>query len=675
MSLIKENISEYVDGINSLPDIKGGQILYQRTGRGINLKDGAAVDKHINNIRKSGLSREFGGDNGEAYGEGLYTSLRLSDCVNNSSGYGDIILKLWVPGFERCLIDMGCRYYGQDLAVIVHGHDAPMYKQVQKLFNPNDAAKFSKVTDIRPFIPKAAQGVLQENDIDGIIYQWFRTHDNLGHWVCVWKDYKRIFPLAYSVDYGRTFHTLGNEDTLSVSLKSWEPQRVLGKDFTHYTAIDGDAPANLRAEEGGYFLVKDKRNGLCNYINCQTRKPVSKVWFDLASAIKNGCSTVDMNGRSFLYDVNDNMLYDDDWAWECNEPLGTPEEVKMKMNESTKLVFGNLLNEVLNEYIPGANRDTIHDRNQNGLITFYRLSLPNQVQSIATNGFTKEFRGTGNDNTDWLGSGTYGCLDPHWRTGNYGSILWAYGTPAQLVRDTYISPDPHLARRYGIQGSFEEQLERFFPDLAPKWKEKGIWGRIITPGHSGSGTIKKLNAIAFHGDGGRSDHFYHSHGVNGIIYHGSIDGDAVLTFDDSTIIPLAWRDNSKRGSEWHQIEICDTLWDRTFNGYDPLAFLKGTYKDYAVNPNDIMANYRVINGYMKVCNKTNGKYNYIKAPEGGRNFTSPIWFDFASDVDRNGIASVEINNEQYIYTPQDGNLYHDMDALDWEEPSGNVHNF
>lgn len=652
MDFLKEDISEYIEGINSLNDLvnrPGSKYLYHRT------------TADLDNVRDTGMSREF--QNLQAFGYGLYTSLRLQDCISNR-GYGPKIIKLWVPGFDRCIIDRGCGVYGHDLAEMIHGRDASVRDQIRKLFKPEYANKLSNINSVRGSVltTHEIEPILQENDIDGIIYDW-----GGGHWVCVWKDYKKAFPLAVSLDDGRSFKPLGNETTIKNVLNTWEPNRIFGVDLSKYN------DAEMARCQNGYFVLSRKNDGKYNYFNPEIgKKPLSSVWFDLASpADENGVGTVKFNGQKFWYYIADDEVYeidggDTEEALMMNDPIGHSADLPKLVMEDVKPVFGNLLTEALDEYVPNVSRDSLDNRNGN-LTYFYRLSLPNQIKSIAANGFTKEFRGSGNDNTDWLGSGTYGIVFPTNRTsGSYGSILWKYATPTELVRNTYISPDPYLARKFGIQGSFAEQLERFFPDLVPIWKQKGKWHQIITPAHSGSGTIKKLNAIAFNGDGGRSDYVYHSHGINGIIYHGNIDGDAVLTFDDSTIVPVAWRDNSKPHDSWHSVEITDTLWDRTYNGFDPLPFLKGTYKDYSDNPNDISQNYRVVNGYMLVCRKDNHKYNYVKAPEGGRNFASSVWFDLASPVDENGMGTVKFNGQKFWYYAPEDEIY-EIDGTDTEE--------
>lgn len=652
MNFLTEDISEYIKGINNVNDLTsrpGSKYLYHRT------------TADLNNVRDTGMSREF--QNTQAFGYGLYTSLRLEDCIANR-GYGPKIIKIWVPGFDRCLIDRGCHVYGHDLAELVHGHECSVRDQIRKLFKTEYATKLSHINSVRGSVLTGfdIEPILQENDIDGIIYDW-----GGGHWVCVWKDYKKAFPMAVSLDDGRTFKPLGNETTIKNVLNTWEPNRILGADIGKYQN------AEMSRVQNGYLVLARKTDGKFNYFDPEQGKhPLSTVWFDIASpADENGVGTVKFNGQKYWYYIPDDEIYeidgsDTDEALMMNDPIGHSADLPKLVMENAKPVFGNLLTEALDEYVPTVNRDSLDNRNGD-LTYFYRLSLPNQIKSIAANGFSKEFRGTGNDNTDWLGSGTYGVVFPSNRTnGNYGSILWKYATPTELVRNTYISPDPYLARKFGIQGSFADQLERFFPDLCPKWKANGMWRSIIAPSYSGSAVIRKLNDIAFKGSGGKSDYAYHSHGVNGIIYHGNVDGDAVITFDDTTIIPVAWRDNSKPHDSWHPVEITDTLWDRTYNGFDPLPFLKGTYKDYSDNPNDISQNYRVVNGYMLVCRKDSNKYNYVKAPEGGRNFASTVWFDAASPIDENGMGTVKFNGQKFWYYAPEDEVY-EIDGDDTEE--------
>lgn len=670
MKLLSEDISEYVDSINSVDDLEpyeGYRIVYQRTGSGINLNDKPAVINILNNIRSCGLSREFGGTNGEMYGEGLYTSLTLKDCQNNSSGYGDIILKVWLPGFNRCLIDKGCHVYGHDLATQVHGRNSSLYDQYVNLMGEKEANKLKGFTNIYSLAQytKNSDYIFHEYDIDGIIYDWGHT----GHWVCVWKDYKKAFPLEYSLDYGRTFHKLGDNNTIKCTLQTWEPTRVLGKDIKNYHN------ATQARVENGYMLVNND-NGY-NYIDPRKGKhPVSSVWFELATpADENKVGVVKFNGKNFWYYIPEDEIYeitgdDTEEALMMDDPVGhsvdLPTITSRPAMEEGKTVFGNLLSETLDEYVPNISRDSLDNRNGD-LTYFYRLSLPKQIDSIAANGFSKEFRGSGNDNSDFLGSGTYGVVFPsNGIHPNYGNILWKYATPTELVRNTYISPDPYLAKKFGIKGSFAEQLKRFFPDLYPKWESSGMLRRILAPTYSGSAMIRQLNDIAFNGTGGKSDYAYHSHGINGIIYNGNIDHNAVITFDDSTLIPVAWKDNAKPHDNWHSVEITDTLWNRTYNGFDPLPFLKGTYKDYSDNPNEISQNYRVVNGYMLVCKKDTHKYNYIKAPEGGRNFASSVWFDLASPIDENGMGTVKFNGQKFWYYAPEDEIY-EIDGSDTEE--------
>jgi hypothetical protein len=166
----------------------------------------------------------------------------------------------------------------------------------------------------------------------------------------VWKDYKKAFPLAYSLDQGKTFHKLGDENTLKCTLQTWEPRRVLGSDFNKYHKAD-DARV-----ENGYMLVNND-NGY-NYIDPKLGKtPISSVWFDLATPIDdNGMGTVKYRGQKFWYYAPNDEIYaingtDTEEALMMDDPLGTsadlPAIASSQGMEEGKRVFGTLLDDVL----------------------------------------------------------------------------------------------------------------------------------------------------------------------------------------------------------------------------------------------------------------------------------------------------------------------------------------
>ena len=230
MGLLFENLNEYVPNVKTTNDISGwGTFAYHRT------------DASVEAIRQTGMSREFEGKNAQYYGPGLYMSLRLSDCIRNRA-YGHNLLKLWIPGFERCLVNP---YQCPQLAQTLFGDRCSIEDQLEKLVGVQNVHYFKGAHDLSDFTRSTRyENLLQEFDINGVIYDW-----GGGHWVCVWKDYKKVFPYEVSTDDGRTFKKLGDETTLKYTLKTWEPQRVLGTDFNKY-----ENAGKLRAENG-YFLV------------------------------------------------------------------------------------------------------------------------------------------------------------------------------------------------------------------------------------------------------------------------------------------------------------------------------------------------------------------------------------------------------------------------------------
>lgn len=643
--LINEVVDEYIEGINTVDDLKGhGNFLYSRT-----------PSKNLDNIRTTGASREWIGSVGaHVYGYGLYTCTYQSTSEKMTS-YGDMMVKSWIPGFEHCLIYDGARAEGYkgDLAQAVHR--MTFKEQVYKFIPDRNDAEYVLRNGQNSESEKLDM-ILNEYGIDGIVF---------NDW-CVWKDFKRVVPYEYSLDSGRTWKKLANDNTLKYTAQTWEPSRALGKSFKDYIN-----PNDYR-QENGYFRVRGK-NGY-NFVDPKRGKePLSAIWFTVATGVnEEGVAKVGIKGDYYWYTPEDDMLYDDPDMIELG--IGsTSHEMAEEMNESK---IRRNVNESIDEYVENASREevealTLGGENQK-YVFCYRLGHPDQTQSIAANSFSKEFRGTGKDNTDWLGSGTYGYINPrNTPSGNYGSVLWKYAIPKSIIANHFITPDIRKAKNFGINLTFEQQLKKFFPTEYESWKRSGKLQSILTPGHSESATIRKFLELAFKGGGGASDHYMHSHGVKGFIYDGNIDHNAILSLDDTILIPIAYKNLVGQDKSWHKVEITDELWNKTYNGYDPMAFLKGTYMDYGT-PSDVMGNNRVRNGFMLVKRKSDGKYNFVKAPEGGRTFASSEWFELATDVNEEGIAVVRLNGEKYWFEPSSGDLYDDPEMIELGISADNV---
>lgn len=686
-SIVTEGVDEYIEGIDTVDDLhnfaSGNKhcVIYARTW-----------SKDLDSIKNTGLSREFIGHNGaHAYGYGLYCTTTLEGEQHGMGGYGDVILRIVIPGFNRCLIDPGVRTdFTSDLARATHGHMS-FQEQVDMLVpNKKDADFLKRFGSCRGLVQNwssISDSLYHHYDIDGI---YWNNSDDWG----LWKDFKRAIPYQKSLDNGKTWIPFATQNTVEVTANTYEPNVAFGKDIKKYFLSDPRASGGRRSAESlrcvnGYFLVQTDKG--YNLVSPKTKQPVSPVWFDLCSnADNNGLVMVKHDNNSYYYYPAKHWLFTDTNIMDVLDRIDdgdydlTDDELQPSKIAENKQHC--ILNEGLDEYVPDVDRSEINynPNKDSKFYYFYRLALPQQTQSIATNGFSKEFRGTGNDNTDWLGAGTYGVQNQPTHPRRYGSIVWCYATPKSVVQNSYLTPHRQMAAKYGIKETYEQQLQKFFPEYYAKWKRNGLLRDILNPGgYTGSQMITRLlNALLGKPLSdehacrrGAADHILHAAGVKGILYRGNIDGEAVLTTDDGTIIPISYKDLNIPNDTWHKVEISDQLWDRTYNFHDPMAFIGGNYSDYLPINGTIPKNWeehmqtfintsRVTNGYMLVKRKADGKYNLLKAPEGRNNFASPVWFDMCSDVDKYGLARVKQGGQLYYYNPTEHTLFMDEQILD-----------
>ena len=792
---IFENVEEYVDTIkdrhgndvplNTLGDIykHGGYYVYSRC------KDAAP-------FANSRFTRDWSGKNnggGESWGSGIYSRLHLQD-VNGSYArqYGKHILKIWMPDFERYMFDCNKTFTYDGEGKNIHN----LYSFVYSKYIPEMSRKYGvNLSNDDPRIQymvifgndwlqyynqyntspssmsntRNEHNIIQHYKINGFVYKGDGGLDCVLH-----KDYARIMALAYSDNDGKTFNPIATATSFKKALKDHDSLRVLGKDAPDYKGLTDD-PLIQNMQFGGVEMysskhhtmrVRRKRDGLFNYIDCQSRDLLLPFWLkyaedidDVKLPLSNGetltykyiskvawdaqiCngqripSSKDLvrpqyksenpNGILYLnlgvdtgtkfYDRIEGMYpkYNDARGYRetryvayvnQNDELVVPsstipgdeEKQTQQQGNVSESLWSRLINEAIEEYAPEFKMKDINANNPN-FYTFYRLAPADQTSSIAKLGFSKEFKdnnGTGHDHSNLLGYGTYGCQYPIERVGNsYGNICWKFGIPKNVVQTQFLCPHDDMRAKYGIKETYDEQLQKFFPDLYPIWQRDGLLNILLTrknyvkrdpsyakrnnlPIDTYSGTQVLLNlqnllligndpsllqafknnsSSSWIGGGGRADHLMLERGIVGCLYYGAGDTDCVFCMDDSMCFPFAWKDNRNPSDNWHDIEMSHVLYNRTANGYDPSVFLKGKYGDYInFNPStkkydisDLYKNgdYRVYDNFMRVKRKIDGKYNFVKGPQGGDNFLSQIWFDNAtipeSFIVRKGMESKKI---------------------------------
>lgn len=306
-------ISEYVDNVE-WGDLVGDnssnmQIVYQLTS-----KEG------LKSIFKNGFSAEFaGGAGGNFYCKGLYTTTNLKSTLENlktkSSLYGSCILKIYVPSFKGFLI------FDRRIAKEVYGQNSSYYNQLKMFFPPekieqwknsgilyritNEHEEWTSKNVIALFGGLNGMGrsnqALSDYGVEGFL---FKGHND-GH-VCIIRDFKRVIPIAYSTDGGRTFkNDLFTKETFERSFKEYDPEIFLGKDAPKYIN-----PQNYRMINN-YMKVQRKSDKKYNFISSKDKNFLSPLWFDMASDMdSNHMAFVQNNGQSFY--VGENGYYENE---------------------------------------------------------------------------------------------------------------------------------------------------------------------------------------------------------------------------------------------------------------------------------------------------------------------------------------------------------------------------
>ena len=708
-------------------------------------------------FNKSSFSREFNKSKSgcAALGYGLYSRMNPFDAIQFTGSYGNTVIKIWIPNFDRYMVNMNDGYGEhekrryREMYRKIYGTDDPT-EQYKVIFGKDWQHFYSRYGD-RP-TEMCGEGpreneIIQHYNINGFIYQWD------GVMTCLHKNYGRIYPFAWAkksdFDYNNRridWKPIRSVEALNQSLKAHDSYQVLGqkyKDFCELSNLSGsnrDSGAENYRSINGFMRVRRKYDKKYNYVWTEyMREPgedveflVNNVWFREADDFDrldmpymNGCigarvkfdgcerlipselkqenSEYFNGGLMFIMKHADGDLcgalyptpasYPDHPVAHIDQDYNLVTDDIEKVAESSGL-FGSLLTEALDEYAPEFTRDSISDKNPD-LYICYRLSDQNRdgidiVSSICRNGFSNEFKGqnleTGqnmlnnNDRSVLLGWGVYGNQIPIGVRRSYGNIEWMYGIPKKFVDEHFIcANNRYLLKnggefgKYNIDLGFHDQIKKFFPEEYNRWRHLGQLDYILDKTASGTERILRLqNAVisddsrSFAGGHGKADALMQKHGVGGYIYYGRTDGNCIFCYDTSMCIPLAFREvfgDGSRPGPWRRVKIFDQLWDKTFNGHDPVYFLKGTYTDYENSPRVKTDNEhkaaiyqnsrsRVRFGFMPVRKYIHGKpkWNFVKLGSNGDPIPlTDFWFDDVSEPEKFEFE-INGNTETMIYS-------------------------
>lgn len=314
IELNEESLKEYIKkilfeknefGLNikgdlSLDDIKSGVPLYHRPKNG---------DEVLKSLFKYGFSREYTSTNGgNMYGPGVYTVYSLKSSQTSATGYGNIILKVYLlGGYKDFLI------FNSDIAKRIYGERWHISQQIKDLLPEYLADKVLSRTHLHMdgLSSRSAYQVasvlgkdINKTNIRGFVFTGGHDGD-----VCFIRDFSAVIPVEYSTDNGRTWKMgitpelikrAGSTVDTTFKYKNKETQNEKIFDDVSDRAING--------------FVMVHKNDKVNFINIKTDKLISNTWFDIASNFdEDGFAEVSINGNTMgLYNDNGTVYITDE---------------------------------------------------------------------------------------------------------------------------------------------------------------------------------------------------------------------------------------------------------------------------------------------------------------------------------------------------------------------------
>lgn len=328
----------------------------------------------------------------------------------------------------------------------------------------------------------------------------------------------------------------------------------------------------------------------------------------------------------------------------------------MKLN-----ILHRVITEEINEYLDKTveYQDVI---NQKNFQIVYQVTPNDRLTSLFTHGLSREYAKSKNGNL--YGAGIYSTFSlrssqKNADNGNYGSTIIKILVPSF---DRFFICNKRIAQQvYGNKFRMEDQLNILFrrhKQLLEKIKASDYYKQIVQTNdpYTSTNVLELLKVLG--GAHGAADPILNQVNIRGFIFKGHHDGDVAVIRDFASAIPVAYSQDN--GNTFKTDKLTHELFDKVKTRHDPIIFL-GRIADNFIDPRS----YRVINGYMRVQRKSDGKYNFAYKPnENNRRvkFLLPrnAWLDNASDMDQDQRAQV--------YIEKLGSLYLDPNGF-YEEPT------
>ena len=262
----------------------------------------------VDSIFRNGIHPDFGGEHGDVFGRGAYSSIKPEYARTLVGGfYGGVIIQCKViDGFD------GFICFGKEAQMFVYHKLISVHDQLLKYLPKKQAEEIYKyVGEDNARILQKVCAKMHINKIRGAIYNWSGIVAALPY------DYSSLIPYAVSIDGGKTFRKRFDNDTLNMIHRNMDSQFSL---MGRYEKVEKPVQAPILDDEGdiightGYAKVM-KKNGRWNYVDSHTRQEVLPFDFDsLTSVDNNGEFQGEYKGK--LYNMCSVGFFDDrDGEW------------------------------------------------------------------------------------------------------------------------------------------------------------------------------------------------------------------------------------------------------------------------------------------------------------------------------------------------------------------------
>ena len=339
--------------------------------------------------------------------------------------------------------------------------------------------------------------------------------------------------------------------------------------------------------------------------------------------------------------------------------------------------FGKIVDKIMNEEY------------EHGQLYVYHLTTKEALESIKKTGWERYFTG---ENSNSYGPGIYTTFrieqtkDFH-RTSIYGNYMLK--CKAKNLDKTFVIFDRKLAQQiYGNNWMPEQQLlanpnisSKLLSQMKAEFPQKYhemIWTPDDFKNGGNSYTNRyTLGALALNWLTSKNEEF--NKAINGMVFHGSLDGYVVIFRNFTSVKPIAYSTNL--GKTFNPISLYSKFDEYVTNNQDirrelGVDNLYNNKTNTAISRNapfDYLPAF-FIGNYARVMK--NGKYNYIsKNSIKNKSTISNIWFDEASEMtDNHGFLYVSINehiyflkedkNKYYLYSPKTGQYICNLNDID-----------